>query len=52
MTRLCVQHRSTATGADADGLAGTREDGDLRAWTAVDVVPVVCKQGGQGFETP
>jgi hypothetical protein len=30
MTRLCVQHRSTATGADADGLAGTREDGGLR----------------------
>jgi hypothetical protein len=44
MTRLLVQHRTTATGADADGLAGTREDGDLRAWTAVDVVPVVGKQ--------
>jgi hypothetical protein len=45
MTRLCVQHGSTATGANADGLAGTREDGDLRVWTAAGVVPVVCKAG-------
>ena len=34
-----VQQESTATGADADGLAGTREDGDLRVWTRVDVLP-------------
>jgi hypothetical protein len=45
MTRLCVQHRSTATGVDGDGLAGTREDVGLRIWTSVDMVPVVRKQG-------
>jgi hypothetical protein len=34
-----VQHGSTATHPDAGGLAGTREDGDLRVWTRVDVLP-------------
>jgi hypothetical protein len=34
-----VQQESTATGADAGGLAGTRGDGDLRVWTRVDVLP-------------
>ena len=34
-----VQHGSTATHQDAGGLAGTREDGDLRGWTRVDVLP-------------
>jgi hypothetical protein len=34
-----VQHGSTATHRDAGGLAGTREDGDLRGWTRVDVLP-------------
>jgi hypothetical protein len=48
MTRLCVQHRSTATGTDADGLAGTREDRGLRVWTRMDRLPVVCKQGVRG----
>ena len=43
-----VQHGSTATGVDAGGFAGTRADGDLRVWTWVDVVPVVCKQGVRG----
>ena len=34
-----VQHGSTATHPDADGLAGTREDGDLHRDTRVDVLP-------------
>jgi hypothetical protein len=34
-----VQHGSTATHLDAGGLAGTWEDGDLRGWTRVDVLP-------------
>jgi hypothetical protein len=34
-----VQQKSTATGADAGGLAATREDGDLHRWTRVDVLP-------------
>jgi hypothetical protein len=34
-----VQHGSTATHPDAGGLAGTREDDDLRGWTRVDVLP-------------
>jgi hypothetical protein len=34
-----VQHGSTATHMDAGGLAGTREDGDLRGWMRVDVLP-------------
>jgi hypothetical protein len=51
MTRLCVQHRSTATGADADGLAGTREDGDLRAWTAVTWCLLFASRGS-GVRVP
>jgi hypothetical protein len=34
-----VQHGSTATHADRGGRVGTREDGDLRGWTWVDVLP-------------
>ena len=34
-----VQHESTATHPDRGGRAGTREDGDLRGWTQVDVLP-------------
>ena len=34
-----VQQESTATGADAGGRTGMREDGDLRVWTWVDVLP-------------
>ena len=34
-----VQHESTATHTDGGGRGGTREDGDLRGWTCVDVLP-------------
>ena len=34
-----VQQESTATHLDAGGPAGTREDGDLRGWTRVDLLP-------------
>jgi hypothetical protein len=34
-----VQHGSTATHTDRGGRAGTQEDGDLRGWTRVDVLP-------------
>jgi hypothetical protein len=43
-----VQQKSTATGPDASGPPGTRTDADLRLNTAVDVLPVVCKQGVRG----
>src|SRR6185437_16720004 len=43
-----VQHESTATDADLHGLGGTPRDGDLRGWTLVDGLPVVCKQGVRG----
>jgi hypothetical protein len=43
-----VQHESTATGTDLEGRGYTLGDGDLRGWTWVDVVPVVCKQGVRG----
>ena len=39
LVRAGVQQESTATGADAGGRAGTREDGDLHGWTRVDVLP-------------
>jgi hypothetical protein len=34
-----VQQESTATGADPGGRTGMREDGNLRVWTRVDVLP-------------
>jgi hypothetical protein len=34
-----VQQESTATHMDRGGRAGTGEDGDLRVWTRVDVLP-------------
>ena len=34
-----VQHGSTATCPDLDGLECTLRDGDLRRWTAVDALP-------------
>jgi hypothetical protein len=43
-----VQHGSTATGTDLEGRGYTLQDGDLRGWTPVDVLPVVCKQGVRG----
>ncbi len=43
-----VQHGSTATGLDLSGPRWTSRDGDLLVWTAVDVLPVVCKQGVRG----
>ena len=48
-SRWCVQHGSTATGTDLEGRGYTIGDGDLRGWTWVDVVPVVCKQGVRGL---
>ena len=35
-----VQHESTATSLDLDGLACTSWDGDLRRYTPVDVLPL------------
>jgi hypothetical protein len=35
-----VQHESTATGVDSGGLVRTSWAGDLRVWTAVDVLPL------------
>jgi hypothetical protein len=46
--RWWVQQESTATGTDREGRGYTLRDGDLRGWTLVDVVPVVCKQGVRG----
>jgi hypothetical protein len=40
-----VQHGSTATHPDAGALVGTWEDGDLRGWTRVDVLPPDGMQG-------
>jgi hypothetical protein len=34
-----VQHGRTATHTDRGGRVGTQEDGDLRGWTRVDVLP-------------
>ena len=33
---------------DLEGRGYTLRDGDLREWTRVDVLPVVCKQGVRG----
>jgi hypothetical protein len=44
-----VQHESTATCPDPDGLEWTLRDGDLRRWTRVDVLPAVR---GPEFESP
>src|SRR6266516_573838 len=43
-----VQQESTATGADVGGRAGTREDGDLRRYTLVDVLPGDGMQEARG----
>jgi hypothetical protein len=40
--------RKYRTGADRQGRGRTLRDGDLRRWTRVDVLPVVCKQGVRG----
>ena len=42
------QHRSTATRPDGGGPQETRRDSDLREWTSMDALPVVCKQGVRG----
>ena len=47
-SRWRVQHGSTATGLYLSGPRWTSRDGDLRGWTWVDVLPVVCKQGVRG----
>jgi hypothetical protein len=43
-----VQQKSTATGPDEVGPAGTRKDGDLRRWTRTDVLPGDGMQGVWG----
>ncbi len=48
LMRCGVQQESTATGADGGRFGWTLWDADLRGWTRVDVLPVVCKQGVRG----
>ena len=48
LVKCVVQHGSTATGADGGRFGWTLWDADLRGWTRVDVLPVVCKQGVRG----